>query len=84
VNTCQTFASASKFDPDPFIDVLGEIEDGLSLWLVHGRLGTLWSATVPASEDARASSPASRCTASLMTHNQHYEGKDTFGMTDSF
>ena len=37
-----TFAPTGELDSDALVDVLGEVEDGLALRLVHCRLGAAW------------------------------------------
>ena len=37
-----TFSPTSELDSDALVDVLGEVEDGLALRLVHCRLGAAW------------------------------------------
>lgn len=47
-----TFAPAGELDSDALVDVLGEVEDGLALRLVHSRLRAAWENGVRLCRDA--------------------------------
>jgi hypothetical protein len=63
-----TLPSTCKLDSNSFIDVFCEVENGLSLWLVHSRLRALQTPMPAFGHSPCCSSATSLCAAALKFH----------------